>query len=361
MLHTIGAGPTPPNTSTPASSGPYPVVNTATYFIVQNAPVHDLYPPPAKVQRLTSENTNSPTSPTEASPRVQTPPVIETERLKEGKLDELLQDYKKEATIVVVGRSGAGKSTLIKKVLKLPNVNTLKATRDTKIPKKYTETRHGIKLTIVDTVGLSQDEATKKEQIQYLSEYTSGKADLVLFCIPVGPSTKFETDNSQIMRTLQSFFGKDIWKHCLVVFTFSNQAWDHVESESDAVTKFKEYIHEYTTEFINEFKTLDVPPDITVKTIFESANDRSTIVTIPAGYKTQDPVLPGIQLDDEEQWVGALFLEMMKSADKCSIGALLSFRYSWETLKRILTHPTVTHATTTIASTALGYLLYTNK
>ena len=254
----------------------------------------------------------------------------------------------------MVGRSGAGKSTLTKKVLKLQNVATLKAKPDTKTIQTFTEMRHGINLTIVDTVGLSEDGNKKDKQIQHLSKYTSSNADLVLFCIPVGPNTKFETNNPQIMRSLQSSFGKDIWKHCLVVFTFSNQAWDHVKSKSDAVIEYKEYIHEYTTLFIKELQKLDVPLDTTVKTIFESANDRPTIVTIPAGYETQDPVLPGIQLDEEEQWVGALFLEMMKSADKCSIGALLRFRYSWETLKKFVTHPAVY---TTIASTAVGYLL----
>ena len=283
----IGCGPVHPNTSTPTSSAIYPVVNT-TSSIVTNTSEDDLSPPPAKRQQPHSTNSvhaNSLPSHSEASPLVHSPPapVARPERhsLKEGELEELLRRYKKEATIVVVGRSGAGKSTLIKKVLKLQDTSTLKATPDTEISEKYTEMRHGINLTIVDTVGLSQDEKEKKQQIQDLSKYTSGKADLVLFCIPVGPNTKFKTDNPQIMRTLQSSFGKDIWKHCLVVFTFSNQAWDHVESESDAVTQYKKYIRAYTTEFIKELQKLDVPPDITVKTIFESANDRPTIVTMP--------------------------------------------------------------------------------
>ena len=366
MAAHTGGGPVYPNTSTPASSDPHLVVNTETCSIVHTTSVHDLYPPPAKKRRVVKRKSVRLASKSKASASAKPPPspVVKAERppLKEGELEELLRHYKKQATIVVVGRSAAGKSTLINKVfLKSENTGTLKATPDTEILQTYTETRHGINLTIVDTVGLSQDEKEKKQQIQDLSKYTSGKADLVLFCIPVGPTTRFPTDNPQIMRTLQSSFGKDIWKHCLVVFTFSNQAWDHVKSKSDAVAEYKQYIHQYTVQFTKELQKLDVPLDTTVKTIFESANDRPTIVTIPAGYETRDPVLPGIQLDEEEQWVGALFLEMIKSADERSRGALLKFRYSWETLKKITTHPIVTYTTTTIASTAIGYLIHTNK
>ena len=84
-------------------------------------------------------------------------------------------------------------------------------------------------------------------------------------------------------------------------------------------------------------------PDVTVNTIFEypeiQERPKHMIVAVPAGKDIQDPVLPGIPLDEEEKWVGRLFVEMVHSAEEESKRALLQFRYNRELLRKAIMNP----------------------
>ena len=257
------------------------------------------------------------------------------------------KEDKTDVTIVVVGRSKAGKSTLLNNVFGLKREEVvLSETPGTTKLDTYDETRNGITLHIVDTIGLAQDKKKKKQQLKNLSTYTENKADLVLFCIPVGPNTRFENNNPKLMRALQQCYGQNIWRHCLVVFTFSNHAWDRVKrkeaAEFEARRKYTDYITSYTACFREELIKMGVEEKITssVECIFDvdKAQPRPTIVTIPAGYDDEDPILPGIELDENEKWIGKLFTEMLESAEKKSKRALLEFRYTREVVKQAFRH-----------------------
>ena len=54
-----------------------------------------------------------------------------------------------------------------------------------------------------------------------------GEPDLLVYCMPVSQGTKFVHQNPKMMENLDSVFGKDIWKKCVVVATCSNLVWDH--------------------------------------------------------------------------------------------------------------------------------------
>ena len=256
-----------------------------------------------------------------------------------------LDGCKSAATIVVLGRSGAGKSSLLNKVFKLGSKDdSLKVDAGTTDLTPHVIERRGKTLTIVDTIGLTHHR--RRQELKKLNAHRA--ADLVIFCIPVGPSTKFEVDNPQLMKALLECYGQNIWRNCLVVFTFSNHAWDHVKKKPTATSNYTDYIRLYTNYFREELIKMGVEKKITdsVKCIFDmdENQDRSTIpaghdnedrplVTIPAGYDDEDPILPGIKLD-EEKWVGKLFEEMLLSASKESKRALLEFRYTREFIKQ---------------------------
>ena len=251
----------------------------------------------------------------------------------------------KTVTIVVVGRSKAGKSSLLRNVFgpdvegeEVEDIDCLSEAPGTLKLLTHEVTRDGITLRIVDTIGLSQEKRERRQQLRKLSTHTKKKADLVLFCIPVGPNTRFENNNPELMRALQQCYGQNIWRHCLVVFTFSNLAWDRVKRKeaAEAKTKYIEYITSYTDHFRRELEKMGVEKKITssVQCIFDVKKDRLTIVTIPAGDDVEDPILPGIDLDEEEKWVGKLFNEMVESAEKESKRAILEFRYTREVVKQ---------------------------
>ena len=164
-----------------------------------------------------------------------------------------LQD---ETTIVLIGKSGAGKSTLAKNVFGVDEVDTeISAERTTTEIKTHRKHKNGVPIAIIDTVGFeSVNKKQIKQQLKELSKHTGGKADLVIYCLPISPSSKFDDFNPDIMAALQDAFGKDIWNHCLVVLTFSNVAWSSINDSNPnnigaAMETYKRHVNAYVEKF----------------------------------------------------------------------------------------------------------------
>ena len=182
------------------------------------------------------------------------------------------------------------------------------------------------------------DAKEKKKQLKELSRFTEGSADLLIYCIPVGPSNKFNDDNPTIMKTLQGTFGVRVWDNCVVVFTFSNLAWNKIHTdhdrEDDANAKYKAYIQTFAEEFEEELKKLKVP-NVKVGTVFDlppppRANDGINMIpTVPAGYKARDRVLVDLAMNTES-WTDTVFLEMLEKCKGKHKMALLQYRYGEE-------------------------------
>ena len=207
---------------------------------------------------------------------------------------------KKEVHIVVVGRSGAGKSTLLKNVFGLDIDTEMSASQKTQDLMTYTTTyeNNGIKIKITDTVGFigSSSKSEKKQLLKDLSKHVKGEADLVIYCLPVSPGSRFDEANPSIMRCLQDAFGKDIWKHCMVALTFSNLAWDRIRKDkNDMQKKYKKYkklLSDYVDKFQKELQTLNVSGMKVISTFDAPADeyDKHTIMCIPAGEESDDQV-----------------------------------------------------------------------
>ena len=216
-------------------------------------------------------------------------------------------DKKDEITIVFAGRSGAGKSTLVKKLFGFPMGSTKPSASPISIEHDKKEpivTEGGVTINIIDMAGYKKKE--KKKQLKELSNLSNGEADLVLYCLPIDLSSKFDNLNPDIMASLQDAFGKDIWNHCMVVLTFSNVAWNNIEMthEDDedqeiAIAEYKGLIEEYVSEFKQQLATLKVE-GVDVKSVFnidfnKKKRKKWEIVCIPAGYRPRDPILPGFK------------------------------------------------------------------
>ena len=117
----------------------------------------------------------------------------------------------KEVVIAVAGKSGAGKTTLAYKIL--GRELEVEASPDPTTEKCdiMSEIKRDIKLTIIDNPGLMIGEEEK--QLDKLYNYAREEKQyfhLLLYCVPVTPAAKFEDHNPQIMKSLQSKFGKGI-------------------------------------------------------------------------------------------------------------------------------------------------------
>jgi hypothetical protein len=224
-----------------------------------------------------------------------------------------------EVNIVIAGRPGAGKSTLASNILGRKVKRKFSATSSTTECETEEETRHGVTVRVTDTVGLGDRKEKRKKELKKLHQHTRGHADLLVYCVPVNPGSRFDFGNPAIMKSLQSAYGKEIWKHCVVVFTFSNMLLNQLEGSKDEVeATYKSHLLEYATEFRKELVKLKVK-DLNIKTVFgfeidgtaedpaipgpgatpkdpaptlAAANEPDHILAIPAGIEHEDKVFP---------------------------------------------------------------------
>lgn len=246
-------------------------------------------------------------------------------------------DESKHLHVVVAGKSGAGKSTLAYNIMGIPLPSSLSAGRITQKHVTKTVCVNNVFMSVTDTVGL-EDAKQKKKALKDLHKHTNGKADLIIYCLPVSHSSKFDEGNPDIMKSLQEAYGNDIWKQCLLVLTFSNQIIDKLMMSNTDVHEatYKNYLKEHTTKFREQLKILKVK-DINVREEFgfqtEALSDyETTIVAVPAGdgrknivfVDFKDPtefVIPKSKLLQEPtkiditDWREIIFIEMVR---KCT-------------------------------------------
>lgn len=159
----------------------------------------------------------------------------------------------------------------------------------------------------------------------------------------------FEDGNPVIMRELQDSFGKDLWKQCIVIFTYSNLAWDRMTKQHLKNTSFyyKEHVKSYATKFEEELKKMKVQ-DVTVEVKFDSqplplTDGHTAIVAIPAGDEPDDPVLPDFKPTkistctkekpensrevDIKDWRDVIFFEIINKSNDELKQKLLQIKY----------------------------------
>lgn len=248
-----------------------------------------------------------------------------------------------EIKVVIAGKSGAGKSALINNLLgKKEAVTKLCPNSTTDKLEEFRGRQGDVTICMVDTEGLKEDRKKKKKQLKELSDFTGGNADILIYCIPIAPGLRFFDANPPIMKVLQDVFGREIWDHCIVVFTFSNLAWEHIlaegnQEEEAVVHSYKEYIKSYAECFNKELVKLKVV-NTQVLTIFEHhqhPRPNNIIAAVPAGYKVHDRVLADLGAG-HQSWIDAIFLEMTEKCQKEHKTAFLQYRFGMELAEKVL-------------------------
>lgn len=219
-------------------------------------------------------------------------------------------DAGKTITIVCSGKSGAGKSTFIANLFDIEDAvkKRISAKPISTKEESWTRERNGITIKIVDTVGGSE---IKEKQFH-----------LLVYCMPIGPSSKF-IENIEIIKNLHDNFGDNIFKHCVIACTFSNQAWDHVDKDFKA---YKSHIQEYIQEF-QDFAGKLGAPNVNVKTVYDkdfgTYQDDNIIPSVPIGKDKHDnEILPKI----ERSWPDIIFEQMLEKCAKEKQPQLLQYQ-----------------------------------
>lgn len=144
--------------------------------------------------------------------------------------------------------------------------------------------------------------------------HTLNSPDVLVYCVRVDLYLRQET----LIKSLQDKFGKKIWKKCLVAFTYSNSVWDSIKRRTvnnvEAVAEYKQHINHCANLFQQEMNNLNTG-DISVKTsfgLYPTQEDEAVLLAIPAGFKSDDPVLPDASALN---WRELLMVEIVR---KCS-------------------------------------------
>lgn len=202
--------------------------------------------------------------------------------------------------ITVLGKVGAGKTTLLNNLLQIDDKPLLSPDKGTtKIELKTSKSGN---ILGIDVPGLEPSNQQEQKKVLFdLIKFGEGKVDLILLCIPVNPSNKFDKVTQEIMKSMQDTLGKKVWENCIVVFTFSNVDVEREDAELIQI------IEQYTDRFRKELDKKLKVKDVEVKSIFEYKSDHDnkpkTIVTIPAGKNKKDRVNP----ESSQPWIDNIF------------------------------------------------------
>ena len=198
--------------------------------------------------------------------------------------------------------------------------------------------KNGIKFRIIDTPGLEGKKEDEKE-LKMCSAFTKGKADLLVYCLPVGAGHRFPNANPEIIKYIAEGFKKQIWDHCILVLTMSNEAYsefaedDYPDDPERAAEEYRKLLKEYADMFQKKLQTLQVHKRVT--TIFELEtieHDTNTIIAVPAGETKDCNVLPGLRCRlpdhcDDLTWISVMIEVMRVTCPSELAPAILQYQY----------------------------------
>ena len=221
-------------------------------------------------------------------------------------------------TLVTAGKAGAGKSTLVKNLLHMVDndADAPKAGHSadsvTNKVKCHSSFIKDVNVTIIDTPGLagaSKDDETKI--LAELSEVNKGKADMLLYCVSMAPSSKVGELDRRIVNLLKIAFSSKIWERAVVVLTSADYVKERNEKNPGNLT-VQRAMKEYATAFQ---KLLN--GGMTVKPVLRKdcamERDANEIAAVAAGETPDEEILPGMK------WNECVYKEVLK---KCSLEAV---------------------------------------
>lgn len=236
------------------------------------------------------------------------------------------EGIRRRLVLVTAGRAGTGKSTLINNLLGLKGekaaLSKPGAKSVTKVVDYYDEEVRGIPVRIIDTPGLESMELRKEDDLALatVSELTEGKADLLLYCMSL--AGRFDEKDDCIVKKLTRAFGKDIWKHAILVLTRGDSELTDEEEEN------RELLEGFTEMFEEALEKAGVS-GVPVKSVLSIQNvcpksESSALAMI------QQPEIVGIpvgrSIKKTQGWALLLFKEIIRKCEVDAIPAILALQ-----------------------------------
>lgn len=174
-------------------------------------------------------------------------------------LKDQLDKVKREGfSILLVGRAGVGKSSTINKLLgnEVAKVGDWEAT--TKEVATYQNNSHGVQYTIYDTPGLCDNEEAIGNDFKYLDLIRKDvkRIDILLFVTQLNEN-RVRSDERNGIRLLYNDLGPQIWKHSVLVFTYSSSI--KKDKFEEAKSMRAKLIREVIAQHIGESEAAAIP------------------------------------------------------------------------------------------------------
>ena len=214
---------------------------------------------------------------------------------------------RREITLVTAGRSGAGKSTLISSMLNLTGEAAPRrrhgASSTTTRVGIYEKKIEGVTVRMVDTPGLATLDRSETRTIVELHQKTRGKADMLLYCISLLPGSEASiiSEDKKIIESLTFYFGSDLWKHTILVFTCANKVHKNMQS------RLKKHAKKFQSALQSVCPMTSVVPVFSC--LYKRQRDPSVIVAVPAGRDLDWQI-------EEMSWARILYAEVLLKCNR---------------------------------------------
>ena len=247
----------------------------------------------------------------------------------ESTFNEWLKKTGRGMTLVTAGQSGVGKSTLVKNLLHLADndADTPIAGQSpdsvTKEVKSFISCINGVTITIVDTPGLAAtSDNEEKKIIAELTKVTEGCADMLLYCVNMGPSGRIGNSDRKIVQLLTSVFTPEIWERAILVLTFGDDVKER--NQKRGTTAKTPTVEAAMNSYAKAFeRILLANSTIQIKVIPVLKNEGAElrpareIAAVAAGETPDEEILPGMK------WNMFVYKEVLNKCKRDTIPSIL--------------------------------------
>ncbi len=205
-------------------------------------------------------------------------------------------------------------------MLRLKDVDTLQdqhtsspVTQEVEIYSGSTPLRAEGALTIhmVDTPDLNSSFTKDARAMALLQEKTGGgRCDMLLYCVSLLPDSKIDREDKEIIRKLTHIFGENVWKHTILVLTFSNAVKALYPNQS-----IEHLVNQYAQKFQTILQSV-CGPSFSVVSVFsrdqqsptQTETDPFTIIALPVEKHPKEQYFNGVG------WAESILSEVLKKS-----------------------------------------------